>query len=83
MWMFPYFKCTPAIKRFFSMLRGQKTVEENGKLFLNVLPETCHGDIFKGNFFVCLYVGIGPQFKIETLQGSLSFCIILWTLTNA
>lgn len=56
-WVFAYSKCTHAIKIFFSMSRREKTVEENKKLFLNMLPGTCQGENFKGSF--CMSFGGG------------------------
>lgn len=36
--MFAYFQCTHAVKTFFDMSRGNKTVEAKRKLLVNVLP---------------------------------------------
>lgn len=55
--MFPYSEYTHAITIFFSMSRREKTVEENKKLFLNMLPRTCQGENFKGSF--CMSFGDG------------------------
>lgn len=52
--MSAYSKCIHAVKTLFTMLRGKRTVEENGKLFLNMLPET-----YVMEKFFCMPLGSG------------------------
>lgn len=68
--MFAYSKCTHAIKIFFSMSRREKTVEENKKLFLNVLPGMCQGENFKGSCCMSFSGGNGVQWlRLKLFRG--------------